>query len=71
MLVEERPLWDDDQECKCGTAESDVEGLVDVLGDEAGEEGDGSHYGEQAICDVFGESLSFEVLHKASCQLQD
>lgn len=62
MLVEERPLRDHNQEGKCCATETDVESLVDILGDEAGEEGNHSYYREEAVGYVFGESLAFEVL---------
>ena len=40
MLLEERPWWDDDEEGESSAAKTDVEGKLDVLGDEADEEGD-------------------------------
>lgn len=40
MLLEEWPWWDDDEEGENSAAKTDVEGELDVLGDEADEEGD-------------------------------
>jgi hypothetical protein len=62
VLVVKRPLGDDDQKGEGGAAESDVEGVVDILGHEADEEGDGADEGEEAVGDVFGDALPFEVL---------
>ena len=40
MLLEEWPWWDNDEEGESSAAKTNVEGELDVLGDEADEEGD-------------------------------
>lgn len=62
VLVEERPRRNDDQERESGAAEADVERLIDVLRREADKECYCADDGEEAVGDVFGESLAFEVL---------
>lgn len=62
MSIEERPLRHHDQKRKSRAAEPDVQCLVDVLCDEAGEEGDDAGDGEEDGADCFGETLAFEVL---------
>lgn len=69
VLVEEGPRWDNNEERERCAAETDVHCLVDILRDEAGEEGYDTHDREQAIGDVLGEPLALEVLHQARCQL--
>lgn len=73
LLVVERPLRDNDQECDCGAAESEVKGFVDVLGDEAGEEGEDAGQSEQGGGEELGEGLAFEVLRDcvSGCMLYE
>lgn len=40
VLLEEWPRWDDNDEGESGAGKSDVEGELDVLGDEADKEGE-------------------------------
>lgn len=70
MLVEVRPRRNDGEECEDGAAETNVDDLVDVLFDESDEEGECADEGQQSVCEVFGESLTFKVLIEASCQLE-
>lgn len=54
MLIEERPWRHHYQERQSRAAEPDVEGLVDVLSDEADKEGEGAGEGEQGVGEEFG-----------------
>ena len=62
VLVEERPRRHNHEKCESCTSQTNVESAVDVLREEANQECDCADEGEEAICDVFDESLSFEVL---------
>ena len=62
MLVEERPGRHHDQECECRAAETDAERLVDILSDEADEEGENARGAEEDGADLFDEALACEVL---------
>ena len=66
MLVEERPRWDHNQECQRSASQTDVECLVDVLGDEADYKGQYTRDGEEDGADLLGEALTFEILQVAS-----
>lgn len=62
MLVEERPRRHDHDKRECRPPETDVERLIDILGEEADEEGDCANEREEAICEIICETLPFEVL---------
>ena len=64
MLVEERPRWHDNEECKSCSTKSNVQCLVDVLCDEADKESEDARGIEHNDADRFGELLAFEVLHE-------
>ena len=62
MLIEQRPWRDYNQERESCAAKPDVECLVDVLRDEADEEGEDARDAEEGGADVFCEALAGEVL---------
>lgn len=62
LLIVEWPLRYHDQECESSAAQSEVEGAVDVLGDEAGEEGEDASESEKGGGEELGERLALEVL---------
>lgn len=62
MFVEKRPRRHNHEESESCTSQTNVEGGVDVLRQEADQECDGADEGEEAIGDVFCQTLALEVL---------